>query len=210
VELENFGHPMVRKEERDVNDWINILYQAWNKMLKHYARLGEQGGYYPSREEDMRSFLFSKILDVVDEKKLSLLDLHTEVSLKKGSRQRTDITLGWIDKNHCKLAIETKVHKGIKEDINKLKELIEDEHIEAGACLAVVLRPCDEKKPSRKLPLWETDIYREIETSLKIAQKDDGNNNFVKWKPIRRQGNVGTPNYWHVEFDAMFLILRKI
>jgi hypothetical protein len=195
-------------EEPSVNDWIDILYQAWNKMIKHYARLGARGGYYPSREEDMRSLLFCKIIDVINKEKISLLDLHTEVSL--ASHQRTDITLGWVDEKHCKLAIEIKTHKDIEEDIDKLKKLIDEGNVEAGACLATVLRPWDESKPSRKLPLYETDVYRKVETRFNLDRENKGNNNFVKWKHVRREGAVGTQDYWHIDFDAMFLILRTI
>jgi hypothetical protein len=192
-----------------INTYINILYKSWNDLLNHYSKLGEQGGYghhdEGEGEADIRSLLFCKIFNRLGREKKSLLDVHAEV--KFSPETKVDIVLGSPETGE--LGVEVKRHRNIEDDLSKLRILIKNGKIKAGACLSIVKRSWDGSS-SRKLHFKESDVYRNIETTYEIADEDRGNNNFVKWKHIEKELFVGTPDYMRVDYDAIFLILRRI
>lgn len=115
------------------------------------------------------------------------------------------------DKSPYAIGIEVKRHRSIEKDLDKLKILMQNKKIMAGACVTVVERGYDNSRASsEKIPFKKTDIYQSIARKYKIAAKDEGNNNFVKWKHIHKELYMGTLNYFHLDYDAMFLILRSV
>lgn len=199
--------------DSEINAYINMLYKAWNDLLSHYSRVGEQGGYQHhdegEGEADVRSLLYCKIFNRLRREKKSLLDVHAEVNFS--SEMKVDIVLGSPETGEgpYTLGVEIKRRPNIEDDLNKLGFLIENGKIKAGTCLTIVKRSWDTLS-SQKLPFKETDVYKRVKVKYQIDDKDHGDNNFVKWKHIDKELFIGTPNYMHVDYDAMFLVLRRV
>lgn len=177
--------------EQEINEQIEIIHEAWNSLLDDYQKLGLPGGYIHMREEDLRSFLFCKIIELLRKQKLFLLDLHADIPLP---RKRADIVLGLSDEAwHIGVEIKTRRQpKPIREDLEKLQIFMKDKQIEAGVFLAIFehswnMREC--------FSHWGFDV------EFKLEERDRGNNNFTEWRRL-------TIEERNIDYDALFLVLR--
>lgn len=183
----------------EVNKWIDMLREAWSKLIEDYRILGsfERSGYGHMQEEDLRCFLFCKVMDELRSRDEFSVDLHADVSVLG---KRVDLALGLgedkPDEAAWKLGVEIKRTadiQGIRGDLEKLRFFIESRKIEAGAFLAMA-------KHSADLKTLFTQVFN---AEYKLEEKDTGNNNFTNWVPIK----IDTLN---VEWDTLFLVLRRL
>jgi GTPase SAR1 family protein len=185
--------------ESEINTWIDILKEAWYDLISDYRVFGsfERSAYGHKQEADLRCFLFCKVMDVLRSRDLFLINLHAE-ELILG--KKVDIVLGLEEngpeEDRWKLGVEIKRTGDvqlIKKDLEKLRFFIVNRKIQAGVFLTMAKHSVDLK-----------DLFQHhINAEYKLEEKDTGNNNFTEWHPIK------IPSY-NVDWDALFLVLRKV
>lgn len=168
--------------------------KAWNEFLDDVEKLGERGGFLHSREEDMRSYLFCKLVDILNREKMWLIDLRTELRIE---RKRLDLALG-INNKKCSLGVEVKPNitkTPVNEDLNKLKIFLKKGYIKTGVFIGI----------NKHLDSWDKILENWFEDiGLIIDKEDKGDNNY--WnarvlKPIYKGEKI-------VQFDSLFIVLR--
>jgi len=177
----------------EINNWIDILREAWSNLVSDYRKLGERSGYAHRREEDIRCFLFCKIMDLLQERDKFLLDLAADVPILN---QKADIGLAPKKEDGWKIALEIKrtgkLDK-IKEDLEKLRNFLERKKIEAGVFLTIA-------EHSENL---REKLTQSINTEFKLEGQDQENNNFTEWHRIKI-------DKFNMDWDTLFLVLRKV
>jgi hypothetical protein len=182
----------------DVQRRIDTVKEAWSNMISAYKQIGERSGYgHMQREEDLRCYFYSKILQVLQDNDEFLQDLHAEVAIGK---EWVDIVLGTIVSDDDKselgwdLGIEIKNNDDIKlirKDLEKLRTWINNKNIIAG--VFVTMTP-----HARNLK----DKLTQINQEFKIDEKETSVNNFAKWERIK-------VDEYNVDWDALLIVLRK-
>jgi len=178
--------------EFEINKWVNIIKEAWFDLIYDYRKFGERSGYGHMREEDIRCFLFCKIMDLLKLHDEFLINLHAQVPIGGAT---VDMALG-PEEDKWELGVEIKRTGGIqtiKKDLEKLRNFMKNKKIEAGVFLTIAQHSVNLKD---KL---QSDIYAEY----KLEEKDAGNNNFTEWHCIKI-------DEYDVDWDALFLVLRKV
>lgn len=182
--------------ETEVDKWISIVHEAWHSLVDDFEKLGEVSGYGHMREEDIRSYLFCKISDILRERGEWVASLHAEQPLPG---RRADIVAGFGEGETWLVGVEIKrkgQRKPLKEDLDKLQNFMKDSWIKAGVLVAMVIHWED----------WEM-LFREwgfIE-KFKLEPEDKGNNNY--WE-IRELKQIPIENEIK-KFDSLFFVLRK-
>ena len=176
--------------------WLCLVGKAWNEFLDDVEKLGERGGFLHSREEDMRSYLFCKLVDILNREKMWLIDLRTELSVE---RKRLDLALG-INNKKCSLGIEVKpnmTRTPVSGDLNKLKDFLKKGCIETGVFIGI-----NKHRDSwdRILENWFEDV------GLSIDKEDKGDNNYWNMRVLKP---IYTGEKME-QFDSLFIVFRKI
>ena len=183
----------------EIDEWVDILKEAWSKLIDDYRMFGpfERSGYGHMQEEDMRCFLFCKLMDELRSRNKFLINLHADVPILG---KRVDIALGLEEdkpeEDRWKLGVEIKRTgdiQPIKEDLEKLRFFMENGKVKAGVFVTMAKHSVNLKDQFR----------RDINAEYELEEKDTGNNNFAKWVRIR------IPEY-NVDWDALYLVLRKV
>lgn len=183
-----------------VNRWLSIIHKAWNQLVEDFESLGTKRGYGHMREEDIRSYLFCKIRDTLQEQGGWVVELHADIPPSKTTRRRTDIVVGLEEDEHWMVGVEVK-HNGqrkpLKEDLDKIRSFMRKGWIKAGA-LAVMTKHWDE---------WET-IFKAwgFPEEYGLESNDKGDNNY--WE-IRNLKEIQLPNE-RKKIDSLLFVLRKL
>lgn len=181
--------------ESGINEQIKILRQAWNSLLDDYEKIYQWNWYLHEREEDIRSYLFCKIVDILNRRGLDVINLHADISVL--GRKRADIVLGLKDKDSWNLGVEIKrsISRAVMEEqINKLQNFMANKKIESGAFLAIIQHSYGLRK---MLDPWG------FKDKFKLEGRDKGNNNFIEWRRI-------IVDDVDIDWDALFLVLRTL
>ncbi|MEM3760650.1 MAG: hypothetical protein QXZ02_06035 [Candidatus Bathyarchaeia archaeon] len=107
-----------------MDEHLKILHEAWTSLLDDYEKIYQRRWYVHEREEDIRSYLFCKILNILNKQRLEVMNLHADIPIM--NRKRVDIVLG-SSKDFWNLGVEIKrsISRAIlEEQLNKLKEFI--------------------------------------------------------------------------------------
>lgn len=180
--------------ELKINDWINFVKEAWHRLIWDYRRFGEQTGYGHTREEDIRCFLFCKIMDLLHHHKMFLINLHADIPLL--DEKRADLVLG-VKEDAWELGIEVKRTgelRSVEGDLEKLQDFMRNKKIEVGIFLTIAPHAYN---------LREMLELRNVSAEFKLEQKDNGNNNFTEWHRIKI-------DEYNKDWDTLFLVLRSI
>ena len=115
----------MRKPTESEIEYVEILQEAWNNLLEYYEKPLEKSGYIHDREEDLRSLLFCKIFNLLEERGIPftfstergilLPTISTEVNLR--SNTRLDILLRKSEDSA--LGVEIKINMAIEDDLKK-------------------------------------------------------------------------------------------
>jgi hypothetical protein len=181
----------------EVEKWLDIAYQAWNSLLDDYERFGSEDGYGHMREEDIRSYLFCKIKDLLQKRKESLLELHADVPLPGN---RADIVLGFVEEDTFSVGIEIKrvgQRKPLIADLRKLCVFMKEEKIKYGILAALVKHYDD----------WET-IFEgwELAKRFHLESKEKASNNYWEIRKLKEIKVEGLSIKW----DSLFFVLRHL
>lgn len=179
--------------ELKTNKWVDIVKEAWSDLIYDYRKIGERSGYGHMREEDIRCFLFCKIMELLKCHDEFLINLHADVPIL--DKKTIDIGLG-PEEDGWKLGVEIKRTgdaQAIKNDLEKLRNLIVSKKIEAGVFLAIAQHSANLKD----------EFERDINAEYELEERDKSDNNFVEWHCI-------TIDEYNVDWDALFLVLRKV
>jgi len=177
----------------EINKWIGIVKEAWSDLIYDYRRISERSGYGHMREEDIRCFLFCKIMNLLRRRDEVLINLHADVPVS--DRKTIDIGLG-LEENKWELGVEIKRTgdiQAIKNDLQKLRNFILNKKIEAGIFLTIADHSANLKDKFQQI----------INAEYELEEKDTCNNIFVEWQRIKI-------DECNVDWDALFLVLRKV
>ena len=175
----------------EINRWIDIVNEAWSDLIFDYRKFGDRSGYGHIREEDIRCFLFCKIMNLLRLHNEFLINLHAEAPV---GGKTLDIALG-PEAEKWELGVEIKRTgdlQSIRKDLEKLRTFMGDRKIEAGVFLAIARHSANLKD----------EFQRHINKEYKLEEKDKGNNNFMKWHRIKIDA-------YNVDWDALFLTIRR-
>ena len=114
-------------------DWLEVVTKGWNSLLEDYDRFEENKRFWHEREEDIRSYLFHKLMLVLRKEHIPWWDaiLRTEIDYQG---KRLDLAIGWVE-NRYDVGIEVKPEvqrSKFINDIQKLKILIENRYLNTG------------------------------------------------------------------------------
>lgn len=182
--------------EKEVDKWISIVHEAWHSLIDDFERLGETSGYGHMREEDIRSYLFCKISEILRKRGEWVASLHAEQPLPE---KRADIVVGFGEGESWLVGVEIKQtgqHKLLKEDLDKLQKFMKDVRIKAGILAAVAIHWID----------WEM-LFKEwrFTEKFKLEHEDKGNNNYWEIRELK-QVLIGKEMK---KLDSLFFVLRK-
>lgn len=175
------------------NKWVDIVKEAWSDLIYDYRKFGERSGYGHMREEDIRCFLFSKVMELLKWHDEFLINLHADVPILDA--KTVDIGLG-PEEDRWELGVKIKRSgdiQAIKNDFKKLRNFMVAKKIEAEVFLTIANRSANLKDQ----------FQRSINAEYKLEEKDTGNNNFVEWHHIK-------VDEYNVDWDALFVVLRKV
>lgn len=183
--------------DTEVNKWLLFVQEAWNSLVDDFERLDEPTGYGHIREEDIRSYLFCKITDILRRRGEWLLNLHTEQRLPT---RRADIVVGFNENDTWIVGVEVKrsgQRKPLKEDLDKLRTFMKDGRIKAGILVAIVKHWDD----------WEM-LFKEwrFVEEFTLEPEDTSKNNYWEIRELREiplEGKI-------MKFDSLFFALRKL
>jgi hypothetical protein len=186
----------------EVNKWIRIVLEAWHSLVDDFENFGPERGYGHMREEDIRSYLFCKISEVMQKRGEWLFELHAEQPLPE---ERADIVVGTIDDVPC-VGVEIKQsgqQKPLTNDLNKLCSFMKNGEIKSGI-LAVITEHYEYVSPK---PYWES-VFKawDFPERFKLEPKDIGKNNY--WE-IRELKEITIENKIK-KLDSLLFVLRKL
>ena len=194
-------------------EYVEILQESWNNLLEYYEKPLEKSGYIHDREEDLRSLLFCKIFNLLEERGIPLNfstergpfpTISTEVRMR--SNTRLDILLRRSEDSA--LGVEIKRNMAIENDLEKLKNFMMKKLITIGAFTTIVKRS-QNLKTREMTPFVDTPDYHKVKILYDISENDNGSNNFITTKHIDRYIMEGTPNMRHIDWDGVLIILRN-
>lgn len=175
---------------------------AWSNLLDDVDRIGNKKGFVWTREEDIRSYLFCKIADVLMTEEKWLTDLQTEVRYGKS---RLDLALGNNGEDKFILGVEIKrgiIKNPVLKDINKLKTLMDRSHIRAGIFIGF----SNHRQEDHWRKIFEN-WFSEI--SVDMGFEDLGHNNYLEIREIKpfRIPDKGSEKECH--WDSVFIVIRR-
>lgn len=181
----------------EVSKWISIVHGAWHSLVDDFERFGDVTGYGHMCEEDIRSYLFCKISDMLRKRGEWLINLHAEQSFL---RKRADIVIGLGDDESWLVGVEVKrvgQRKPLREDLDKLRAFMKNGNITAGVLAAIVKHDDD----------WET-LFKEWDFSdeFKLEPRDEGSNNYWEIRELKKIV-IGKETY---KWDSLFFVLRTL
>jgi hypothetical protein len=176
-------------KERDARRKYFMVFQsAWQYFLKAL----EEGEFYlPTYEEQMRSLLFAKCLEIMWRKRFEKPYKIFAENKETSTGARADITLGrWSQKGRF-VAIELKNYpslEGIKTDIRKLQRFVKDEAAAYGF-FAMIGDSKDEYKTYLNLKDLgiEQEILESDEATIRFPRKvaKETEQSFYQWKLVK-------------------------
>lgn len=176
---------------------IVIVHDAWHRLVDDFEKLGSGDGYGHMREEDIRSYLFCKIGELLRERGERLVDLHADIPLP---HRRADIVLGDIDGKSWSVGVEIKrtpQHKPLTNDLDKLSVFMKEGQVEFGILVALVKRYNNWK---RVFEAWD------LPRKFKLEPKDKGTNNYWEVRELK-DIRIGDNSF---QWDSLFFVLRKV
>jgi len=177
-----------------MDEYLKILHEAWISLLDDYGKIYQWVWYVHEREEDIRSYLFCKILNILKKRRLEVMNLHVDIPIM--NRKRADIVLG-SSEDIWNLGVEIKrsiSHAIMEEQLNKLGDFIANKKIDSGVFLAIIQHSYNLKE---MLEYWG------FKEKFKLEERDKGNNNFIEWRRIIvKDANI--------DWDTLFLVLRTL
>lgn len=159
---------MADVETEGINKWIDIVKEAWSDFIYDFRLFGERGGYGHICEEDMRCFLFCKIMNLLKSHKEFLINLHADAPI---SGKSVDIVLGAQEDEKWGLGVEIKRTgniQGITADLEKLKEFMNDGKIGAGVFLALVPHSANLKNNFNVISTFSISLKRKIKVKTTL------------------------------------------
>ena len=185
--------------DTQVDRWLSIIYDSWNRLVVDFENLGTKTGYGHIREEDIRSYLFCKARDTLQERGEWVVELHADIRPSRATRQRIDVVVGLDEENHWIVGVEVKhngQHKPLKKDLDKMRDFMTKGWIKAGV-LAVIAKHWED---------WETTFKAwGFPEEYGLEPNDKGDNNY--WE-IRDLKEIELPNE-RKKLDSLLFVLRK-